>query len=54
MPTKPRPKISLTITRENGHTTKATTKSTHPPTAEMLADAEKLLEHLSTGKRPAS
>jgi hypothetical protein len=47
-----KPKISLSITRPNGHSSKATLGATQPPTSAMLASADALLEFMSTGVDP--
>lgn len=47
-----KPKLSITLTRENGHTSKATTSTKAPPTPAMVASAEALLVFVSTGEDP--
>jgi len=46
------PKITLKITRADGHSSEVATTRTAPPTPAMLAAAEALLEFLSTGAAP--
>lgn len=46
-----KPKITMTVRRADGRTTKLSTSS--PPTDEMMQMAEDLVEFLSTGKKPS-
>lgn len=46
------PKITLKITRADGHSSEVATTRAAPPTPAMLAAAEALLEFLSTGAAP--
>ena len=47
-----KPKLSLTLTRENGHTSKATMGAKAELTPAMVASAEALLVFISTGVDP--
>jgi hypothetical protein len=46
------PRINLSITRVNGHTSQIKTAAKAPPTPAMIAMAEALAEFVSTGVNP--
>lgn len=55
MTIKPRvctPRISLKLTKANGHTIELRTVVKSPPTADMVEMADQLAMYLSTGKKP--